>query len=166
MRERNWTAEAAEQLAVAIRASLGVWRIAVRGEQRAVSRALEPTEQVLAVAGCSYEIVRHGVVARRSMGALVVVTDRRLLFATKFPLRPARVDEVTRPELRDATMEADASDRRVVVVADAIRIALRPMFPCPARSLSSRHLCFMERAMHSSPTKGRLRPAPAALPPG
>ena len=81
MRERDWTAEAARELAAAVRASCGVWRIGLRGEQRAVSRALDPTERVQGVAVCGFEIVRQGTVAHRSMAALAVVTDRRLIFA-------------------------------------------------------------------------------------
>ncbi len=125
MRERDWSADAAGELAVVVRAAFGVWRIGLGGERRAVSRTLEPTEQVLAVAVCGFEIVRQGAVAHRSMAALGVVTDRRLIFARKFPFRPARLDEVARWELRGATVEADASDRRVAVAAGAIRITMR-----------------------------------------
>lgn len=128
MRDRSLTAETVEQFAVATRASLGVWRFTVRGERRAISRTLEPTERVIAVAGGPYKIVRQGAVAGRSWGALMVVTDRRLLLVTQiFPLRPARLVEMTRGELRDGVVEIDADNSRVVLVADAIRITMRPL---------------------------------------
>jgi hypothetical protein len=48
-----------------------------------------------------------------------------LIFARKLPFRTARLDEVARWELRDATVEADASDRRVAVAAGELRITMR-----------------------------------------
>lgn len=118
-------AEGRDQLSAAVQATLGATRFMARGEQRAIGRALEPTERVLAVSGCAFEIVRHGAVVCSSRGAFAVVTDRRLLFARKVPFRPARIDEVARTELRAAATEVDAGDRRVTVVGKDIRITLR-----------------------------------------
>ena len=127
MREDRWTAEGRDQLSAAVEATLGATRLTVGAEMRAIGRALEPTERVLAVTVCSFEIVRHEAVACRSIGAFAVVTDRRLLFARKVPFRPARIDEVARTEWRDAETEVDASDRHLAVVARDLRVTMRNM---------------------------------------